>query len=94
MDDTSTSTSTIEQVSLEEPWAVLLWDDPVNTTDFVVRALRKVFGFDPARAHKLMIEAHTNGKTAVWEGEKPLAEQFCAALHGWTLNASLQKVGV
>lgn len=93
VNDTLLDISTEQATGVEEPWAVLLWNDPVNTMEYVARALKKVFGMDAARAHQLMMEAHQNGRTEVWSGERAEAERHCAALHGWTLQATLTKAG-
>ena len=91
MTDTLETTEEKQATWQDVPWVVLLWDDPVNTTQYVAHALRKVLGLGPEKAHQLMMKAHTDGKAAVWSGEKSVAEQHCAALHGWSLNASLVK---
>ena len=91
MTETLSNTEVRQVVENDVPWVVLLWDDPVNTTEYVSHVLRKVFSIGPDKAHQLMMKAHVDGKAAVWSGEKAVAEQHCAALHGWSLNASLTK---
>ena len=80
-------TDTIEQV--DDPWVVLLHNDPVNSMAFVSRALRTVFGYTEEKAAQLMLQAHTDGKTAVWSGERDKAEAFALQLHGYGLWATL-----
>ncbi len=58
----------------QPPYAVVLHNDPFNTMDFVVGALRKVFGYDKQRAKTLMLRAHKSGKAQVWTGTRELAE--------------------
>ena len=58
----------------QPPYAVVLHNDDVNGFDFVVRSLRKVFGFGMARAFRLTLRAHMAGKACVWSGMKEHAE--------------------
>lgn len=91
MPDVLEKVETSEEVRVEEPWAVMLWDDPVNTMEFVERVLSKVFGYDKARANRVMLAAHQDGRAEAWSGEKEKAEIYCRALHGWGLQATLEK---
>lgn len=83
----STSTSSL----VEDPYVVLLFDDPVNTMAYVASALRAVLKVDGPTAEHLMLEAHNNGKAAVFSGPQAEAERVCVDLHGWTLNATVVK---
>jgi len=56
------------------PYAVVLHNDDVNTMDFVVVVLRKVFGYTVEKCVELMLEAHEKGKAAVWIGALEVAE--------------------
>lgn len=58
----------------QPPYAVVLHNDDVNGFDFVVRSLRKVFGYDMTKAVWLTLKAHTSGRSHVWTGHKELAE--------------------
>lgn len=94
IDKTDTNTDT--KNSTDAVWACLLWDDPVNTTAMVTFVLIKVLppyrpGFDQAQAEQLMWEAHTNGKTAVFSGSRSRAETLACVLHGFALNATIER---
>ncbi|AWM41049.1 ATP-dependent Clp protease adapter protein ClpS [Gemmata obscuriglobus] len=58
----------------QPPYAVVLHNDDTNTMDFVVTVLRKVFGYTVEKCVELMLEAHTQGKVAVWIGALEVAE--------------------
>src|SRR5688572_20474238 len=58
----------------QPPFAVLLHNDDVNTMEFVVAVLRKVFGYTIEKCVELMLEAHTKGRVVVWTGPLELAE--------------------
>ena len=58
----------------QPPYAVILHNDNINGMDFVVKVLRKVFGYGYAKAFRLMIQAHISGRTTVWSGSLEVAE--------------------
>src|SRR4051812_19415382 len=58
----------------QPPYAVWLHNDDVNTMEFVVNVLRKVFGFTIEKCVTLMLEAHHKGSVAVWTGSLEVAE--------------------
>lgn len=85
--DLSTETDT----SSADAWVVVLFDDPVNTMEYVTLALRTVLKVDAPAAERFMLEAHTNGKVALYSGDRAEAERICVALHGWTLHATVTR---
>jgi ATP-dependent Clp protease adaptor protein ClpS len=58
----------------QPPYAVILHNDDLNTMEFVVIVLRKVFGYAVEKCLELMLEAHEKGKAAVWIGALEVAE--------------------
>lgn len=46
-------------------YKVIMWDDNVTTTEFVIRMLIKIFGKDYHTAEKLMLEVHLTGASHV-----------------------------
>lgn len=81
-----------EDLSLDQPWQVLLWNDPVNLTDYVTLTLVRVLEIDEPAAERLMLLTHTDGKTAVSHGTKAEAQKVATALQAATLWATLEKV--
>ena len=66
--DVLPETDTDTRTKRQPPYAVVLHNDDVNTMDFVVLVLRKVFGYTPEKCVGLMFEAHEQGKAVVWVG--------------------------
>lgn len=70
----------IEEVDVESsilvarPWIVIVWDDPVNTMEYVTKVFMKLFGFSRAKAEKHMREVHHEGRSVVSSGTKEKAE--------------------
>jgi ATP-dependent Clp protease adaptor protein ClpS len=76
---------------LDIPWEVILWNDPVSLISLVVRVLRKLFSYDLAKAERLTMQVHNEGKSVVWTGDKETAAAYCVALHGYALSATIQQ---
>jgi ATP-dependent Clp protease adaptor protein ClpS len=58
----------------QPPYAVVLHNDDLNGFDYVVGALRKVFGYGPTKAFWLTLRTHTSGRCVVWTGTLEVAE--------------------
>jgi len=69
-----TDTDTESQTRRQPPYAVILHNDDINTMEFVVEVLRKVFGYTVEKCVQLMIEAHEKGRSVVWVGALEVAE--------------------
>ncbi|PPL20346.1 ATP-dependent Clp protease adapter ClpS [Microterricola pindariensis] len=87
------STDTVSDVAARfaTPWLVLVWDDPVNLMSYVSYVFRSYFGFSRAKAERLMLQVHTEGKAAVASGNREQMERHVEALHGYGLQATLTK---
>ena len=80
-----------EEDWVDRPWQVVVWDDPVNLMNYVVFVFREVFGFDEAKATKLMLQVHNEGKAIVYSGAREQAELHVERLHGYGLWATLDR---
>lgn len=74
-------------------WLVVVWDDPVNLMSYVTLVLQRVFGYSRARAEELMLQVHHEGRAVVAEEPREPAELHVAQLHGYGLQASLERDG-
>ena len=74
------------------PYAVILWNDDVNTMDHVVRSLlRCVPGLSPEEAMSIMLEAHLHGQARVIVCPLELAELYRERLEGCGLTATIER---
>ena len=80
-----------EETSVDAPWNVVVFDDPVNLMDYVTQILIKIFGYNEARATTLMLEVHQQGRSIVWTGEREKAEFYTQQLQSHQLKASMEK---
>jgi ATP-dependent Clp protease adaptor protein ClpS len=89
MSDTETLLE--ESVALDHPWLVVVYDDPVNTMDYVTLVFMNVLGVSRPRAEKLMMEVHELGRSIVWTGERERAELYTQQLQGYQLKTAMEK---
>ena len=75
----------------DQPWNVVVWNDPVTLMSYVVFVLRKLFGHDEAPANRLMLQIHHEGKAVVSSGPREKAEHDVHRLHAHGLHATLQR---
>jgi ATP-dependent Clp protease adaptor protein ClpS len=82
----------LEDDRLEDhPWVVIVWNDPINLMSYVTLVLRKLFGYTEAKATKLMLQVHNEGKAVVSAGTREKAELDVSRLHAHGLWATMQQ---
>lgn len=91
--DLEVGTATYDDAALDTPWQVVVWDDPVNLMSWVTWVFCTHFGFSQAKARRLMLEVHEQGRAVVSSGTLEQAEHHVAALHGYGLWATYERVG-
>ena len=92
-------TSTLEHLdtegavraSFELPWRTVVWDDPVNLMTYVSYVFRSYFGFARAEAERLMLLVHTEGRAIVATGNREAMERHAQAMHGYGLQATVER---
>jgi ATP-dependent Clp protease adaptor protein ClpS len=81
-----------EDVPLDErPWVVIVWNDPINLMSYVTLVLQQLFGYSKAKATRLMLQVHNEGKAAVSTGTREKAELDVSRLHAHGLWATMQQ---
>ena len=80
-----------EDVRPERVWVVIVWNDPINLMSYVTFVLQKLFGYSRAKAHKLMMQVHTEGRAVVSSGTREKAEVDTHRLHQHGLWATMQQ---
>jgi ATP-dependent Clp protease adaptor protein ClpS len=91
---TTTETRPEERVGevVLPPWAVILHNDDHNDMVYVVSCLLKaVPKLGPARATRIMLEAHNRGRAHVTTCPLELAELYRDRLEGFGLTATIEK---
>ncbi|HYG52123.1 MAG TPA: ATP-dependent Clp protease adaptor ClpS [Flavobacteriales bacterium] len=74
----------------EKHFAIILFNDDVNTFDHVIETLVKYCGHDPHQAEQCAHIVHYNGKCDVMHGAYEELEPVCTALLEKGLSAEIQ----
>lgn len=74
-------------------WSIVLYNDDVNTFDWVIECLVKYCDHDIVQAEQCAYFVHTKGKYAVKYGDKNKLKPICETLIEKGLSASLEKIG-
>jgi ATP-dependent Clp protease adaptor protein ClpS len=69
-----TTTKERDATKRQPPYAVVLHNDDVNSFDFVIEVLRKVFHYERLKAELLTLQAHETGRAVIWSGSLEVAE--------------------
>jgi ATP-dependent Clp protease adaptor protein ClpS len=80
-----------DELEYDRPWVVIVWNDPINLMSYVTLVFQKLFGYSKAKATKLMLQVHNEGKAVVSSGSREKAEYAVSRLHGHGLWATMQR---
>jgi ATP-dependent Clp protease adaptor protein ClpS len=78
---------------VDQPWVTVVWNDPVNLMSYVTFVFQTYFGYGKAKAEKLMLEVHHDGKSVVASGSREEMERDVQAMHEYGLWATMEKQG-
>ena len=84
---------TDDVTSSDQPWVVLVWNDPVNMISYVCAVLQKVFALPYDKAMQYTMQVHNDGKSVVSNGSKEKCEMDVFRLHQHGLWATMQHDG-
>ena len=76
---------------LAKPWVTIVWNDPVNLMSYVTYVFQTYFGYSVAKAEKLMMEVHEDGRSVVSTGTREEMERDVQAMHEYGLWATMEK---
>lgn len=80
-----------EDISLDNPWLVVVWNDPINLMSYVTYVFQKLFGYSLEKATKLMLDVHRKGRAVVSSGTRDRAEIDVNRLHEHGLWATMEQ---
>lgn len=90
----NSDTKTIEEVDvlekLVDQFKIVLYNDEVNTFDFVIDALISVCEHEPIQAEQCTLLVHFKGKCDVKSGDFDFLEPICSALLDRGLTAQIE----
>ncbi len=84
----------------EEQWMVdeamsyvlIVWNDDVNTFDWVIETLVEVCSHTPEQAEQCAMLIHFKGKYAVKEGDYETLKPMCEAICERMINATIEEM--
>lgn len=80
-------------VAPDNPWVVIVWNDPINLMSYVTFVLQKLFGYSLEKATELMLDVHEKGRAVVSAGAREKAEIDVFRLHEHGLWATMEQDG-
>ena len=89
-----TETSTLEETDVltmtDDPCHLLVWNDEVNTFEWVIETLMEVCGHSHEQAEQCAYIIHFHGKYAVKNGNYDDLKPFCDAITERGINATIE----
>lgn len=70
---------------------LIVWNDEVNTFDWVIQTLVEVCNHTPEQAEQCALIIHTKGKYAVKEGIYDTLKPMCDAITERGINATIEE---
>jgi ATP-dependent Clp protease adaptor protein ClpS len=80
-----------QDTTLDRPWLVIVWNDPINLMSYVTFVLQKLFGYSKEKATALMLDVHHKGRAVVSSGSRERAELDVYRLHEHGLWATMEQ---
>lgn len=74
----------------EEPYSLVVWNDEVNTFEWVIETLIEVCGHTPEQAEQCAYLIHFKGKYAVKNGSYDDLKQACDAITDRGIGATIE----
>lgn len=81
----------VEDAVQDTPWVTIVWDDPVNLMSYVTHVFLTYFHYPKAKAERLMLQVHNDGKAIVASGAREAMERDVKAMHEYGLWATLDR---
>ena len=78
--------------AVQEPCQLIVWNDEVNTFEWVIDTLIEVCGHSPEQAEQCAYIIHFRGKYAVKHGEFETLKSMCKAITERGINATVEQV--
>ena|SRR5581483_9515334 len=76
--------------TLDEPYSLIVWNDEVNTFEWVIETLVEVCGHSPEQAEQCAYIIHFQGKYAVKQGSYDELKPQCDAITDRGIGATLE----
>jgi ATP-dependent Clp protease adaptor protein ClpS len=91
---TKESPEVISEVAVDEPFSLIVWNDNINTFDWVIETLVDICSHTPEQAEQCAWIIHTNGKYSVKDGSYDELKPMCDAIVERGIGATVETVSV
>jgi len=75
---------------IEKPCHLIVWNDEVNTFDWVIQTLVEICSHSEQQAEQCAMIIHTKGKYSVKEGDIELLKPMCEAITERGIGATIE----
>ena len=79
-------------VTTSQPFQLIVWNDEVNTFEWVIETLIEVCGHSEEQAEQCAMLIHTKGKYAVKNGEYDILKPLCDAITERGIGATIEEM--
>ena len=77
-------------IATNDPFSLIVWNDEVNTFEWVIKTLIEVCGHSEEQAEQCAYIIHFNGKYAVKRGDYDTLKPMCNAITDRGINATIE----
>ena len=77
---------------LQTPYQLIVWNDDINTFEWVIETLIKVCSHTPEQAEQSAMIVHFKGKCAVKNGEYDFLKPMCEAITERGIGATIESL--
>ncbi|MDB5193551.1 MAG: Clp protease ClpS [Segetibacter sp.] len=77
---------------LEKSYNIIVWNDDVNTFEWVIETLMEVCGHSEEQAEQCALFIHTKGKYAVKNGSYEDLKPMCDAITDRGISATIESI--
>ena len=76
------------------PFSLIVWNDEVNTFEWVIETLIEVCGHSEEQAEQCAMLIHTKGKYAVKRGDYDTLKPMCDAITERGIGATIEELAI
>jgi ATP-dependent Clp protease adaptor protein ClpS len=87
-------TEVLSETGIASPSSLIVWNDDVNTFDWVIETLMEICDHSREQAEQCAWFIHTKGKYAVKNGSADILKPMCEAIVERGINATIENVPV
>lgn len=82
----------LTQTDIDDPFQLIVWNDEVNTFEWVIESLMEVCDHSQEQAEQCAYLIHYRGKYAVKQGDYDLLKPMCDAITERGIGATLEEM--